>query len=109
MKSLTVFLPLPVPTFDRPFCTRGMLDNLQVNNFKGTAYLGVRQLKESEHDLNVTDCRVLPRWEAGANETEFTTTYSLKIYTSSCLAKNEASNTSDWSAYGLRVSLLTCL
>ncbi|XP_025099956.1 uncharacterized protein LOC112567446 isoform X4 [Pomacea canaliculata] len=95
---------MDVPTIDRPFCTRGMLDNLQVNNFKGTAYLGVRQLKESEHDLNVTDCRALPRWEAGANETEFTTTYSLKIYTSSCLAKNEASNTSDWSAYGLRVS-----
>ncbi|PVD37765.1 hypothetical protein C0Q70_00366 [Pomacea canaliculata] len=95
---------IPFPTIDRPFCTRGMLDNLQVNNFKGTAYLGVRQLKESEHDLNVTDCRALPRWEAGANETEFTTTYSLKIYTSSCLAKNEASNTSDWSAYGLRVS-----
>nr|KAG5709464.1 hypothetical protein BaRGS_023146 [Batillaria attramentaria] len=83
-------------------CSRVYMDNLQVNNYKGKVYIGVRQLMANETNMNLTDCQLPDYWSNGTKEAQFTTNYTLQLFTSGCYSISEGD--SDWTTDGLRVS-----
>ncbi|KAK7502419.1 hypothetical protein BaRGS_00006372, partial [Batillaria attramentaria] len=88
----------------QPACSNVMLDNEQLADYLGPAYVGVRQLLPNETDLDLLDCTQLPAyWGNGTPDTLFTTNYSIKIFTSGCYVWSEERK--DWSSEGLRVGL----
>ncbi|XP_076459182.1 polycystin-1-like [Babylonia areolata] len=99
-KSFLVPVNLTDPPADG--CTTHYLDNYEMDNYVGEAYVGVRQLSESEKGLDVTNCTELPRWIKGAeNATEFTGGYRITLFSTACYVLSDGDE--DWSTDSCRV------
>ncbi|KAL8606997.1 hypothetical protein ACOMHN_041386 [Nucella lapillus] len=87
--------------FTTEACVTRYLDNFEVNDFQGVAYVGIRQLSEDERNMTAT-CSSLPNWVKGAeNATQFTTKYTITIFSSTCYVLSEGDV--EWSTNSCRV------
>ena len=81
------------------------LDNLEVDDFIGTMFFGVRQLKDSEMGMDVSNCTELPSWGNGTEGSEFTGNYTITMFSSGCYSISDGDT--DWSTTGCRVGRAT--
>ncbi|XP_059156486.1 polycystin-1-like protein 2 [Physella acuta] len=76
---------------------RFQLDNTVLGNFTGKLAIGIRELNDTEFDLDLSEgCLSLPRFENGTDS--FRGLFSMRQYVTQCLAISDDED--DWSANG---------